>query len=121
MQNLKKKIIIADGSRNSLKVLRNQLANEGCSESQVDLAKQLLDGSQQYHSHSEKKENERLGVYWLIKASQQGNEEATEMLKTCLNTGKGISEHNLLDVKSCISMTQNEKLTRKAAREIFAR
>lgn len=116
----RKQWTLQDGPRNSLKVLRNQLASEGCSESQVVLAKQLLDASQQYHSHTEKKENECLGVYWLIKASQQGNEEATDLLKTCLKTGKGISEHNFLDVKSCISMTQNEKLTRKAAREIFA-
>ncbi|XP_044754375.1 wolframin [Coccinella septempunctata] len=111
---------LQDGSRNPLNVLRNQLASDGCSESQVVLAKQLLDGSQQYHSHTEKKENERLGVYWLIRASQQGNEEATGLLKTCLKSGKGISEHNFLDVKSCISMTQNEKWSRKAAREIFA-
>lgn len=62
-----------------------------------------------------------MGVYWLIKASEQGNIEATNLLKTCLNTGKGITEHNYMDVKSCITMTQDEKLARKAAREMFAR
>ncbi|KAL3270028.1 hypothetical protein HHI36_009084 [Cryptolaemus montrouzieri] len=111
---------LQDGPRSSLKLLRNQLANEGCSESQVVLAKQLLENDQRNHSKSETKENERLGVYWLIKASQQGNVEATELLRTCLKTGKGISEYNHMDVKSCISMTQDEKLTRKAAKEIFA-
>lgn len=60
-------------------------------------------------------------MYWLIKASEQGNTEATDLLKACLETGKGITEHNYMDVKSCISMTQDEKLARRAAREMFAR
>ncbi|CAB0005408.1 unnamed protein product [Nesidiocoris tenuis] len=34
-------------------------------------------------------ENDRLGVYWLIKASEQGHVEATNMLKNCLETGRG--------------------------------
>ncbi|XP_056637761.1 wolframin [Diorhabda sublineata] len=103
---------------NSLKRLRNQLASDGCPESQVVLAKQLLDEECEFES--EKKENARLGVYWLIKASEQGNIEATNLLKTCLQNGKGITEHNYMDVKSCITMTQDEKLARKAAREMFA-
>ncbi|XP_018576017.1 wolframin [Anoplophora glabripennis] len=106
------------GSKSSLKRLRSQLASDGCPESQVVLAKQLLDEPCEFES--EKKENARLGVYWLIKASEQGNTEATNLLKTCLETGKGITEHNYMDVKSCISMTQDEKLARKAAREMFA-
>ncbi|XP_068899553.1 wolframin isoform X2 [Tenebrio molitor] len=106
-----------DGPRSSLKRLRSQMATDGCPESQVVLAKQLLD---EQCVEKEAKENERLGVYWLIKASEQGNMEATNLLKTCLQTGKGITELNYLDVKSCISMTQHEKLARKAAREMFA-
>lgn len=70
---------------------------------------------------SEKKENARLAVYWLIKSSEQGNTEATSLLETCLRTGQGITEHNYLDVKSCISVTQAEKLARRAAKEMFAR
>jgi TPR repeat protein len=46
-----------------------------------------------YLFHSEldvdKEENSRLGVYWLIKASEQGSIEATNILKQCLETGKG--------------------------------
>jgi wolfamin len=33
----------------------------------------------------------------------------------------GITEHNYVDVKSCLSMSQDEKLVRKAAREMFSR
>jgi wolfamin len=37
----------------------------------------------------DKEENYRLAVYWLIKASEQGNIEATDILKQCLETGQG--------------------------------
>ncbi|CAG9856405.1 unnamed protein product [Phyllotreta striolata] len=114
----RKQWTLSGPSERSLKRLRSQLASDGCPESQVVLAKQLLDEECEFES--EKKENARLGVYWLIKASEQGNTEATNLLKTCLQTGKGITEHNYMDVKSCISMTQDEKLARKAAREMFA-
>lgn len=70
---------------------------------------------------SEQKENAKSGVYWLLKASEQGNLEATDLLRTCLKTGQGISEHNYIDVKSCISMPQDEKIVRRAAKEVFAR
>lgn len=40
-------------------------------------------------SPSEEEENAREGIYWLIKASEQGHGEATVLLKECLETGKG--------------------------------
>ncbi|XP_066145592.1 wolframin isoform X1 [Euwallacea fornicatus] len=107
-----------DGQRGSLKRLRSQMASDGCPASQVVLAKQLLEGECEFKP--DQKENDRLGVYWLLKASEQGHLEATDLLKTCLKTGRGISEHNYIDVKSCISMTQDEKIVRKAAKEVFA-
>ncbi|KAL1498313.1 hypothetical protein ABEB36_009129 [Hypothenemus hampei] len=104
--------------RSSLNRLRSQLASDGCPASQVVLAKQLLEEECEYKS--EQRENARLGVYWLLKASEQGNLEATDLLKSCLETGKGISEHNYMDVKACLSMTQDEKIVRRAAKEVFA-
>lgn len=38
----------------------------------------------------DQEENASLGVYWLIKASSQGHKEATQLLKECLDTGKGL-------------------------------
>lgn len=67
----------------------------------------------------DKEENAKLGVYWLTKASEQGNIEATEILKKCLETGHGITEHNYYDAKCCLEMPQDEKLARRAARELF--
>lgn len=66
-------------------------------------------------------ENARLGVYWLLKASEQGHEEATQMLHHCLLTGRGITHQNIEDVKTCLDMSLDEKVSRHAAREIFAR
>lgn len=72
-------------------------------------------------SGNDNNENARLGVFWLIKASEQGNVEATEILHHCLQTGEGITEHNYLDVKACLNTSQNEKLAKRAAREMFMR
>ncbi|XP_001602833.2 wolframin isoform X1 [Nasonia vitripennis] len=106
-----------DGPKGSLRRLRSQLAEDGCPESQVVLAKQLLDECCELDV--DKEENAKLGVYWLTKASEQGNLEATDILHKCLASGRGITEHNYYDVKSCLDMSQDEKLARRAAREMF--
>ncbi|XP_051164019.1 wolframin [Leptopilina boulardi] len=113
----RKQWTLHDGPRGSLRRLRSQLAEDGCPESQVVLAKQLLE--EQCELDVDKEENAKLGVYWLTKASEQGNLEATEILEKCLASGRGITEHNYYDVKSCLDMSQDEKLARRAAREMF--
>lgn len=95
------------------------LAEDGCPESQVILAKHLLEENPDNPVNQEEKA--RLGVYWLIKASEKGHEEATRMLQNCLDTGRGISEHNVDDVRASLNMTQGEKVSREAARELFSR
>lgn len=37
----------------------------------------------------ESEEGGRLAVYWLTQASLQGNQEATQLLKRCLNENIG--------------------------------
>ncbi|XP_015585382.1 wolframin isoform X2 [Cephus cinctus] len=106
-----------DGPRGSLRRLRSQLAEDGCPESQVVLGKHLLE--ERCELDVDKEENAKLGVYWLTKASEQGNLEATDILRKCLASGRGITEHNYYDVKSCLDMSQDEKLARRAAREVF--
>ncbi|XP_011496905.1 PREDICTED: wolframin [Ceratosolen solmsi marchali] len=113
----RKQWTLHDGPKGSLKRLRSQLAEDGCPDSQVVLAKRLLEECCELDI--DKDENAKLGVYWLTKASEQGNIEATDILRKCLTTGQGITEHNYYDVKSCLDMSQDEKLARRAAREIF--
>ncbi|XP_066589044.1 wolframin-like isoform X1 [Prorops nasuta] len=91
-------------------------AEDGSPESQVYMAKQLLGEKCELDVD---KENAELGVYWLTKASEQGNLEATELLHKCLKNGCGISERNYYDVKTCLDMPQSEKLARTAARKMF--
>ncbi|GLH03547.1 Wolframin [Gryllus bimaculatus] len=114
----RKQWTLHDGPRGSLRRLRSQLAEDGCPESQVVYAKQLLE--EKCEEDEDKEENARLGVYWLTKASEQGNLEATAILKQCLETGQGITEHNFLEVKTCLNTPQDEKLARRAAREMFS-
>ncbi|XP_078039773.1 wolframin ER transmembrane glycoprotein wfs1 [Augochlora pura] len=113
----RKQWTLHDGPQGSLRRLRSQLAEDGCPESQVVLAKQLLE--ERCDLDVDKEENAKLGVYWLTKASEQGNLEATDILRKCLASGRGITEHNYYDVKNCLDMTQDEKLARRAAREMF--
>lgn len=98
-------------------------------------------------SPSEEIENAREGIYWLVKASEQGHIEATDLLKTCLETGRGyiqryyelsglfsctiithifsvflgITEHNVAEVVECLETTRNEKLSVKAMRDLFTK
>ncbi|KAF4533150.1 hypothetical protein B566_EDAN001692 [Ephemera danica] len=112
----RKQWTLHDGPRSSLRLLQGQLAEDGCPEAQVALAKQLLEETA---AVEEKEENARLAVYWLIKASEQGHLDATDILKHCLEIGQGITEHNFLDVQACLNMSQEEKLARRAARQLF--
>ncbi|XP_046382536.1 wolframin [Ischnura elegans] len=114
----RKQWTIHDGPKGSLRRLQSQMAEDGCPESQVVLAKKLLE--EKCEMETEEEENARVAVYWLIKASEQGHDEGTSMLRNCLETGQGITEHNYLDVKTCLSMTQDEKLARRAARKLFS-
>ncbi|KAL0277412.1 UNVERIFIED_CONTAM: hypothetical protein PYX00_004703 [Menopon gallinae] len=116
--NLERTFSLVLSNRKSSRRLRSQLAEDGCPESQLVLAKQLLQ-EKSVLNVNDNEENARLGVFWLIKASEQGNVEATNILRKCLETGEGITEHNYLDVKACLSTSQNEKLAKRAAREMF--
>ncbi|CAB0034223.1 unnamed protein product [Trichogramma brassicae] len=50
----------------------------------------------------DKEENAKLGVYWLTKASEQGNLEATEMLRNCLATRR---EQSLNEKKFTVALS----------------
>ncbi|XP_054257702.1 wolframin [Macrosteles quadrilineatus] len=100
-----------------IKRLGSPLMDDWCPDSQVVLAKKLLD--EKCDLDVDQEENARLGVYWLIKASEQGHEEATQLLSHCLETGQGICEQNYVDVRACLDMPQEEKLARCAARKVF--
>lgn len=116
-KTIRKQWFMQDKPKGSFRELRSQLPEDGCPESQVILAKRLLEDTNGPDVYKE--ENAKMGVYWLTKASEQGNFEATEILKNCLETGNGITEHNYYEAKRCLDMSQDEKLARRAARYLF--
>lgn len=60
-----------------------------------------------------------LGIDWLLKASYEGHEGALMLLSKSLKTGRGINDRNIVEVETCLAMTQAERNARKAARELF--
>ncbi len=132
-----------DGPRSSLHRLRSQLAEEGDLGSQVALAKQLIGEVEELRrlcdssslgspsqndddrgpSHAPElessKETAELGVYWLLRASEQGHVEATELLQRCLDSGLGITQHNYIDVTNCLHRPLLDRLANRAAIELF--
>ncbi|CAL8074788.1 unnamed protein product [Orchesella dallaii] len=109
-----------DRSKVSINILRANLAEEGDEDAQLEVAKRLLQETTESETpEATQNENARLALYWLIKSSEQGNDEATTMLKQCLQSGRGLTAQNILDVRTCATTPKDEKLTFKAARLLY--
>ncbi|XP_055616658.1 wolframin [Toxorhynchites rutilus septentrionalis] len=102
--------------KKSLRNLKYHFAEDGCSEVQYTLAKQLLEEN----AETDPAHNHTQGVHWLLRAAQQGHEQAITLLSECYQTGRGINESNEEDVKSCLAMSPGERSARRAAQELFA-
>lgn len=59
------------------------------------------------------------GINWLLRAANQGHEQALRLLTECFSSGRGINESNEYDVRLCLEMSPTERAARKAARELF--
>lgn len=92
------------------------MAEDGCSDIQYDLARQLLEEN----SETDPVGNDAQGVHWLLRAAQQGHEDALVMLRECYRDRRGITDSNECEVSSCLAMSSNERAARRAARELFA-
>ncbi|XP_049880557.1 wolframin [Pectinophora gossypiella] len=108
-----------DGPQGSLRRLRSQLAEDGCAESQVVLAKQLLE--EKCELESDKINNFKQALEWLICATEQAHPEARRMLRRCIRSGV-IDEQSaaIVRAKSCLAASRQETVARKAARDLFA-
>ncbi|XP_065222857.1 wolframin [Planococcus citri] len=113
----RKKWTLFRGSRGLFQRVGTEMAEDGCPDAQFKLAKDLIE--KPCDSPAEEKENATEGVYWLLRASEQGHVEATELLKQCLEEGKGITEHNISEVIECLETTRNEKISVKAIKDLF--
>ncbi|XP_030024586.2 wolframin isoform X2 [Manduca sexta] len=108
-----------DGPQGSLRRLRNQLAEDGCAESQVVLAEQLLE--EKCELEADKISNFKQALEWLICATEQAHPKARRMLRRCIRSGV-IDEDSaaIVRAKSCLAASRQEIVARKAARDLFA-
>ncbi|GIY86103.1 wolframin [Caerostris darwini] len=97
--------------------LRHILAEDGCKESQVALAKSLL--TIPSNNFEERSFNAQLAVYWLLQAAEKGQDEAFSLLKDCVNCGVGINARNHPEVEKCLNFSEEEKVSRKVAFSLF--
>ncbi|KXJ81387.1 wolframin [Aedes albopictus] len=102
--------------KKSLRNLKYHFAEDGCSDVQYTLAKQLLEEN----AETDPAHNHAQGVHWLLRVAQQGHEQAIDLLSDCYRSGRGINEANEEDVRSCLAMSPGERSARRAAQELFA-
>ncbi|XP_041366241.1 wolframin-like [Gigantopelta aegis] len=95
-----------------------QEAENGSEESQVFLAKYFL---QLADSGIDTEENKTQALDWLIQASKQGSEDATDVLKKYVDRGIEIDENRSQEIKWCLTTSSAEKHIRQAARNLFHR
>ncbi|XP_068155757.1 wolframin isoform X1 [Drosophila tropicalis] len=106
--------------RESLNKLKHHIAEEGCSQTQYDLAKELLENHMVEPNVANSNSRNQKAINWLVSASQNGHEDAAKLLRKCYNNGSGITAENADEVRRCLAMTPGERAARKAARELFA-
>lgn len=94
--------------------IKYRFAEDGHPETQFGLARNLLSDE-----GDEAKTNQERAVYWLIRATSQGHNEAFVLLQDCYKTGKGISEANESEVAEALGMSDGERAARRAAKEVF--
>lgn len=56
----------------------------------------------------------------LLKAADQGHYEGVELLKTCFESNRGITESNCHKIRSFLDMSQHERAARLGAKTLFA-
>lgn len=104
-------------SKFSFHRLRHQLAEDGCKESQVSLARTLL--QEKATDKKEKCENEKVAIHWLLRAASQGYEAASDLLYECYRNGKGITSSNKEKVEICLNRSEKEKLSYQLGHQLY--
>ena len=86
--------------------LRACLAEQGDATAQLELAREVLvrvAGGEV--PEGEVEEQEELAMYWLLRAAEQGQEEARGTVVALAGEGRGVSEHNYVDVAAVVQVS----------------
>ena len=79
--------------------LKIQLAEQGSLQSQLELSRELLiQAASTDLTEEEKADMEEQAMYWLLRAAEQGAEEAVETLTSMAEAGRGVTDHNYVDI-----------------------
>lgn len=102
-----------NGSCSLVLKLRYRLAEEGCSQSQVSIARNLLSESVEDPSSAE------VAVSYLLRAAEQSDPDGLQLLEECYRSGHGITDRNRGHVESCLGKSEAEKAAHRVGRQIF--
>jgi len=89
-------------------LLRLRLAEQGDPTAQLEIAREVLlrvAGGQV--PETEVAAQEEVAVYWLLRAAEQGDSEAQETLVALAGEGRGVTEHNYVDVAALVNVAPN--------------
>ena len=88
-----------EGYGEVIPVLKSQLAEQGDLECQLELSRDILiKTASDDLAEEEKAELEEEAMYWLLRAAEQGSEEAVETLTGMAVCGRGVTDHNYVDI-----------------------
>ena len=61
----------------------------------------------------------QLAVYWLLRAAEQGESEAQETLVALAGEGRGVTEHNYVDLANLVKVAPNVAQGQFLGRTLF--
>ncbi|XP_064487104.1 wolframin-like [Ornithodoros turicata] len=93
--------------------LRYRFAEEGCSASQVSIARSLLSESAEDPSAAE------VAVSYLTRAAEQDDAEGLSLLEQCYKNRVGVTDRNISDVERCLGKSNTEKTASRVAKQIL--
>jgi len=100
--------------------LRGKLANQGCSQSQLYLARELLIQAADIDVDKEEQSLlEERAVYWLIKASERGHQEARTTLLSMYGEGRGVNLVNYPDIAAIHALPSKALLGSDIGKQLF--
>ena len=99
--------------------MRLQLAEQGDTQAQLEVARELLILVAGGVEGEEVKQLEERAMYWLLRAAEQGSSEAVETIKSLSEEGRGVTDHNYVDVVNISTMPEDQIRAGYVGRKVF--
>ena len=111
---------VGEGYGEVIPVLKSQLAEQGDLQSQLELSRDILiKTASDDLTEEEKTELEEEAMYWLLRASEQGSEEAVDTLTSMAVCGRGVTDHNYVDIVNITSVPKHITQANFIAKKLF--